>query len=68
MKKSGTFNKMLGWVELLSGVVLASPLDEILVTAGTSGGGIVLSPIQLPSTAVLGGIIFLDGLERLGIK
>lgn len=67
MKKSSTTNKMLGWGELLAGAVLISPADETILTLITSGAGVGIAPVQLPATAVAGGIIVLDGLKRLGL-
>lgn len=58
-------NLFLGAAEIVAGVLLMSPADEAVVTAGTWGAGATIAPVQLIGTGIAGLYLLQDGLKRL---
>lgn len=49
-----TMYRTAGTTLIVGGLALASPLDELAVSAATAGIGAAISPIQGPATVALG--------------
>lgn len=56
MKRDTARNTMrsLGITLIVGGAAIASPLDEVAITAATAGAGGAVAPIQGPTTLVAG--------------
>lgn len=71
MSKGPKYGKAaIGAAMMGLGGLLASPADEVIVTAATGGAGAVAAPVQAPATGALGlalvaggGWIFWQGLK-----
>jgi hypothetical protein len=66
-RKGGMGNTLIGVGEIIFGVLLATPADEVAVAGGTAGIGGLLAPIQVPLTLGIGGLLAYDGLKRIGL-
>jgi hypothetical protein len=58
-------NFWLGAGEIGLGLLLIGPADEMLTTALSAGTGAALAPIQVPTSAAIGALLCLDGINRL---
>jgi hypothetical protein len=61
-KKINTTKVIAGLSITVAGGLLASFLDEAIVTAGTGGVGAVAAPVQAPATMGIGAILITIGL------